>query len=211
MPTLMNTGPGVEWPTPALLILPHPTEYTGDFNSHSTEWGYRVSAKAGDHLSQWANDKHLHLLYDPKQNDTFHSARWNKDYWLDICFVTCDDEHQPLPTTRTIEPHFPNSQHRPSIITIGLDIPTNSSVQKPRWNFLKGNRLELRKASMKVSIAYHRGVKTTNASANLLSPRPNNIFHEEYENHTYHAGQMKARSYSKGTQRVGIPIPVISS
>ena len=31
--------PGVEWPTPALPILPHPTVYTGDFNSHSTEWG----------------------------------------------------------------------------------------------------------------------------------------------------------------------------
>ena len=29
---------------------------------------------------------------------------------------------------------------------------------------------------MKVSIAYHRGVKTTNASANSLSPRPRNIF-----------------------------------
>ena len=44
--------PGVEWPTPALPILPHPTVYTGDFNSHNTEWGYRVSDKAGDQLSQ---------------------------------------------------------------------------------------------------------------------------------------------------------------
>ena len=120
--------PGVEWPTPALPLLPHPTVYTGDFNSHSTEWGYRVSDKAGDQLSQWTNDNNLHLLYDPKQKGTFHSARWKKDYSPDTCFVTCDDEHQPLPTTRTIEPQFPNSQHRPSVITIGLDIPTISSV-----------------------------------------------------------------------------------
>ena len=35
--------PGVGWPTPALPILPNPKVYTGDFNSHSTEWGYRVS------------------------------------------------------------------------------------------------------------------------------------------------------------------------
>ena len=128
----------------------------------------------------------------------------------DICCVTCDDEHQPLPTTRTIEPHFPNSQHRPSIITIGLDTPTISSVPKPRWNFRKAN-WSLRKSSQKVSIAYHRGVKTTNASANLLSPRPRNIFQEEYEKHTSHAGQIKARPYSKSLKRVGIPIPVRSS
>ena len=138
--------PGVEWPTPAPPILPHPAVYTGDFNSHSTEWGYRVSDKAGDQLSQWANDNSLHLLYDPTQKDTFHSARWKKDYSPDICFVTCDDEHQPLPTTRTIEPYFPNSQHRPSIITIGLDIPTISSVQKPRWNFRKANWPEFAKS-----------------------------------------------------------------
>ena len=137
---------GVEWPTPALPILPHPTVYTGDFNSHSTEWGYRVSDKAGDQLSQWANDNNFHLLYDQKKIGTFHSVHWKKGYSPDLCFVTCDDEHQPLPTTRTIEPHLPNSQHRPSIITIGLDIPTISSMPKPRWNFRKANWLEFTKS-----------------------------------------------------------------
>ena len=57
----------------------------------------------------------------------------------------------------------------------------------------KQTGLSLRKASLKVSIAYHRGVKTTN----LLSPRTRNIFQEEYENHTSHAVQMKARPYTK--------------
>ena len=42
----------------------------------------------------------------------------------------------------------------------------------------KQSGLSLRKASMKVSITYHRGVKTTNASSNLSSPRPRNIFQE---------------------------------
>ena len=138
--------PEVELPTPALPILPHSTVYTGDFNSHITEWGYRVSDTAGDQLSQLANDNNFHLLYDPKQNGTFHSARWKKYYSQDLCFVTCDDEHQPLPTTGTIEPNFPNSQHRQSIITIGLDIPTISSVPKPRWNFRKANWPEFTKS-----------------------------------------------------------------
>ena len=91
-------------------------------------------------------DNNFHLLYGPKQNGTFHSARWKKYYSPDLCFVTCDDEHQPLPTTRTIEPDLPNSQHRPSIITIGLDIPTISSVPKPRWNFRKANWPEFTKS-----------------------------------------------------------------
>ena len=126
--------------------------------------------------------------------------------------ITCDDEHQPLPTTLTIEPYFPNSQHRPIIITIGLDIPTISSVPKLCWNFRKANWPEFTKSiAESINRIYHRVVKTLNASANLLSPRPRNIFYEEYENHTSHAGQMKARPYSKSTKRVGIPIPVRSS
>ena len=101
---------------------------------------------------------------------------------------------------------------------------TDPALSRSAWTYQQSRRcrnlagisgkqtgLSLRKASMKVSIAYHRGVKTTNASANSLSPRPRNIFQEEYENHTSHAGQMKARPYSKSTKRVGIPIPVRSS
>ena len=76
---------------------------------------------------------------------------------------------------------------------------------------VKQTGLSLQKASLKVSIAYHRGVKTTNASANVSSPRPRNIFHEEYENRTTHAGQMKARPHSHSTKRMGIPVPVRSS
>ena len=112
--------PGVEWPTPALPILPHPTVYAGDFNSHSTEWGYRVSDKAGDQLSQWASDNSSHLLNDPKQKGTFHSARWKKDYSPDLCFVTCDDEHQPLPFlpfTFLGPPDFGQSRHVCSWLT----------------------------------------------------------------------------------------------
>ena len=123
-----------------------PTIYTGDLNSHNTEWGYRVSDKAGDQLSPWTNYNSFHLLYDPKQKGTFNSARWKKDYPPYLCFVTCDDERRPLPMTCTIEPRFPNSQHRPSIITIGLDIPTISSVQKPHWNFRKANWPEFAKS-----------------------------------------------------------------
>ena len=77
----------------------------------------------------------------------FHSARWKKDYSTDICFVTCDDEHQPLPTNDTHHcTTFPKQPAQPSIITIGLDIPTISSVQKPCWKFRKANWPEFAKS-----------------------------------------------------------------
>ena len=126
-------------------ILPPPRCILVISTATALSGGYRVSGKAGDQLSQWTNDNNYHLLYDPKQNGAFHSARWKKDS-PDLCFVACDDEHQPLPKTRPIEPHFPNSQHRPNIITIGLDIPTISSVPKPRWNFRKANWPECTKS-----------------------------------------------------------------
>ena len=121
----------------------------------------------------------------------------------------------PLPTTRTMEPHFPEqptqTQHYHDRLAW-----TKAYQQSRRRRILAGisemqTGLSLRKASLKVSIAYHSGVTTTNASANLSSPKPRNILHEECENHTSHAGQMKARPYSKSAKRLGIPILVRSS
>ena len=121
----------------------------------------------------------------------------------------------PLTTTpksdNTIDFHLSNSQHRPSIITIGLDIQTVSSVQKPRWNFRKANWPEFAK-SIAGSINripprsenYQRFCKLVITKAKKYIPR-------EYENRTSHAGLMKAKLYSNSTKRMGIPIPVRSS
>ena len=104
-------------------------------------------------------------------------------------------------------------------ITIGLDIPTMSSVQKPRWNFWKRNWPEFTK-NVAESINrmsprsgnYQRLRKLVITKAKLVitkakkypSPRPRNI-------ETSHAGQMKARPYSKSKNIMGIPIPTRSS
>ena len=62
------------------------------------------------------------------------------------CFVTCDDQRQPLPRAPINEPHFPNSQHT-SIITIGLGIrplyQPSRRCKNHRWNFRKANWPEL--------------------------------------------------------------------
>ena len=147
------------------------------------------------------------LLYDPKQKGTFHSSCWKKDYSPDLCFVTCDDEYQPLPTTSTIEPHSLSRQHRPSITTIGLDIPTISSVEKPRWNFRKANWPEFAKSIAESinripprSENYQGFCKLVITKANKYIPRG--------VRKSYIPGQMKARPYSNSTKIMGIPTPV---
>ena len=200
--------PGVELPTPALPILPHTTVYTGDFNSQSTEWGYRVSDKAGDQLSQWANDNNFHLLMTQSRTVPSIQPAGRKT------------TRQIFALLRAMMNINPYQRHAPSN-HISRTASRDPALSRSAWTYQQSSRcqhlagisgkqtgLSLRKASLKVSIAYHRGVKTTNASANLLSPRPRNILQEEYENHTSHAGQMKARPYSKSTKRVGIPIHV---
>jgi hypothetical protein len=44
-----------------------------------------------------------------------------------------------LQTSRCVLNDFPHSQHRPVLITVGIQIPLSDTVQKPRWNFQKAD------------------------------------------------------------------------
>jgi len=107
----------------------------GDFNSHHTTWGYNDSDKNGEDLIQWSEAEDLKLIHDVKSRVTFHSARWNRDYNPDLCFVSKDEEGSPLVTHKNVLTGFPHSQHRPVVIEIGIDIHYINSIPKPRWNF----------------------------------------------------------------------------
>ena len=48
----------------------------GDFNSHSTQWGYRSTNEDGTLVERWAELNLLSLIHDAKQPKSFHSARW---------------------------------------------------------------------------------------------------------------------------------------
>lgn len=116
-----------------------PAVYVGDFNCHHTSWGYNENDRNGDTLHTWADRNNLNLIFDAKDRGTFHSARWRRDYNPDLCFVSSNDRNLPLPASRTVLSNFPNSQHRPVKITIGVTIPLVESIQKPRWNFRKAD------------------------------------------------------------------------
>lgn len=130
--------PAISWPDNVLLTYPHPAVYCGDFNSHHSLWRYAIDDENGESLCQWAENNRLHILFDAKDRGSFHSARWNRDSNPDLCFVSSVDDN-PLPASRSILSKFPQSQHRPAIVNIGVTIPIIRSTLKPRWNFKKAD------------------------------------------------------------------------
>ena len=110
----------------------------GDFNSHRATWGYERADSNGDWLMEWSSQLNLSLVVDLKQKRSFHSARWDREYSPDLCWVTSHNG-QPLQTSVHVLDDFPHSQHRPIVTHVGLRIPLIRSLQKPRWNFRKAN------------------------------------------------------------------------
>lgn len=126
--------------------LPHPAVLVGDFNSHHSDWGYQESNPDGDQLQNWSSCNDFHLVHDAKQRGTFHSARWQRDYSPDLCWISMVDGH-PQPASCTVLDDFPHSQHRPSVIHIGLRLPVIRGMEKRRWNFRKADWAEFAAAT----------------------------------------------------------------
>jgi len=89
-------------------------------------------------LSNWASCNDLALVYDSKQKGTFVSARWQREYSPDLCWVSSVCGH-PQPAMSSVLGNFPHSQHRPSVIHIGVTLPVIHSTNNKRWNFRKAD------------------------------------------------------------------------
>ena len=120
-------------------VFPHPAVLVGDFNSHHTDWGYQEADLNGESLQEWALNNDYLLLHDAKQRGTFHSARWQRHYAPDLCWIsTTVGRSQPV--SSVVLGDFPHSQHRPSVIHIDLQLPIiRGGVQRRRWNFRKAD------------------------------------------------------------------------
>lgn len=111
--------PSMNFENEVLPQFEKPSYVGGDFNSHNPLWGYNDGHKVAD----WMIREDYTLLYNSTDPGTFCSARWNRSFTPDLCFVSKDDNGNPIPATRKILRGFPNSQHRPIIVEIGLKIP----------------------------------------------------------------------------------------
>ena len=94
-------------------IFPAPCICAGDFNCHSTAWGYKETSLNGSALEDWASIADVTLLHDPHQPDSFRSGRWNTTSNPDLAFANVTST---LPQRLALD-SFPKSQHRPSFIT----------------------------------------------------------------------------------------------
>lgn len=97
-----------------------PSIILGDFNSHHTLWGYDDIDQDGTNLVNWMTREDYSLPYSASDPGTFLSKRLNRSYSPDLCFLSKDSSRQTIPATRRIMKGFPNSQHRPIIINVGM-------------------------------------------------------------------------------------------
>ena len=103
--------PPTDWTIAALPAHQHPAIYVGDFNSHHATWVYEHADSNGDWLMEWSSQLNLSLVIDLKQKRSFHSARWDRDYSPDMCWVTSYNG-QPLQTSVRVLDDFPHSQYK---------------------------------------------------------------------------------------------------
>ncbi|CAM2097585.1 unnamed protein product [Caretta caretta] len=87
----------------------------------------------------WISTQDLQLIYELKQQSTFHSSHWQHGYNPDLTFVSKDQSGNTLIVTREVLLAFPNSHHRPIMIYVGIEIPVFFLKPVPQWNFAKAD------------------------------------------------------------------------
>ena len=92
--TSVYKPPAVDFKFPQCIPFPQvpgkPQIIIGDFNSHSTRWGYKENNKDGEAVEQWMDNYQLSLIHDTKLPPSFHSVRWRSGYNPDLAISTSD-------------------------------------------------------------------------------------------------------------------------
>jgi len=156
-----------------------------------TDWGYSSSNKEGEMLSNWASCNDLALVYDLKQKGTFVSARWQREYSPDLCWVSSVCGH-PQPATSSVLGNFPHSQHRPSVIHIGLMLPVIHSTNKKRWNFRKADWENFtRKTENSIPLIPRQQIAIEEAYTHFMGQLPTLQSPKEYVAYIFHVWTKK--------------------
>ena len=108
----------------------------GDFNSHSSTWGYATTNTDGELVEDWAENQRLSLIHDPKLPSSFNSGRWRRGYNPDIIFAT--NRIAGCCNKIVMEP-IPRSQHRPIGVQVNAAITVQTVPFRRRFILKKAN------------------------------------------------------------------------
>ena len=108
----------------------------GDFNSHSTSWGYEESDRRGDEVEDWQIENNLLLLNDPEDPPTFFSRRWISTSTPDLAFAS-DDIFKI--TSRKVQNQLAGSDHKPVLLAVNMNYKPSNPKTFPRWNYSKAD------------------------------------------------------------------------
>lgn len=115
----------------------------GDFNCHSTSWGYNKTDRNGQLLEEWAEVNNLSLLHDPKLPCSFNSKIWKRGYNPGNCLVSQKLQDSCV---KHVYDALPKTQHRPigvqaySVIkTAGIPFRRRFNLKKANWSEYSAN------------------------------------------------------------------------
>ena len=106
----------------------------GDFNSHSTLWGYTTTDSNGEAVEQWADSNRLSLIHNAKLPKLLNSAIWNKGYNPDLIFVSSNISDM---CEKSVLDPIPRTQHRPICVTVHPVILPQPTPFRRRFNLRK--------------------------------------------------------------------------
>ena len=134
--TSVYKPPAVEFKFPQCILQVHGKLQIiiGDFNSHSTQWGYKETNKDGDAVEQWIDNYQLSHIHDTKLPPSFHSARWRSGYNPDLAIATSDIANL---CQKIVTDPIPSTQHRPIGLQVHAAVRPTSVPFKRRFNFQK--------------------------------------------------------------------------
>ncbi|KAJ4933183.1 hypothetical protein JOQ06_030018 [Pogonophryne albipinna] len=136
--TFVDKPPPVDFvfSQPIPKIHGKPQIVIGDFNSHSTQWGYPEMNKDGEAVEDWMDTNQLSLIHDPKLPHSLFSARWKRGYNPDLTMVTSNIAGL---CKKTVLDPIPSSQHRPIGILINAAVVPTIVPFKRRFNYKKAD------------------------------------------------------------------------